>query len=173
MESLEANKKPNRKEGFSEETGTDDEVKKEESDNQKNALVVKAYRRREIVRLVSCMNATVGAESAENGLLRLKQNYQTAFKDLCLYSEVCTLLSEYSFRLSSRRFVQELFMDVDTSDLYAEPHRILKIGSNDGDKERYGNGKKASGNGHHPHLSCLTEVASEDALSPKQDILND
>jgi len=71
------------------------------------------------------MNATVGAKTAEQGLLRLKQKHPQIFTDLCLYSEVCLLLSEYSFRLFSRRFLQELFMDIDYSELYVEPYRIL------------------------------------------------
>ena len=58
---------------------------------------------------------------------RLKQKHPQIFTDLCLYSEVCLLLSEYSFRLFSRRFLQELFMDIDYSELYVEPYRILGI----------------------------------------------
>ena len=46
---------------------------------------------------------------------------------MCLYSEVCLLLSEYAFRLFSRRFLQELFMDVDFKELYFEPYEILKL----------------------------------------------
>ena len=57
----------------------------------------------------------------------MKQKSPETFTDLCLYSEVCLLLSEYSFRLFSRRFLQELFMDVDYSELYVEPYRILEI----------------------------------------------
>lgn len=43
---------------------------------------------------------------------RMKQKFPAAFQDLCLYSEVCLLLNNYSFRLTSRRFVQELFQDL-------------------------------------------------------------
>jgi hypothetical protein len=49
--------------------------------------------RREIIRLISAMNATVGAKTAEQGLLKLKQQQPDAFDDLCLYSEVCMLLT--------------------------------------------------------------------------------
>ena len=57
----------------------------------------------------------------------MKQKSPDIFTDLCLYSEVCLLLSEYSFRLFSRRFLQELFMDVDFEELYAEPMKILRL----------------------------------------------
>jgi hypothetical protein len=39
------------------------------------------------------MNATVGAKTAEQGLLKYKQLHAEAFNDLCLYSEVCLLLT--------------------------------------------------------------------------------
>ena len=57
----------------------------------------------------------------------MKQKSPDIFTDLCLYSEVCLLLSEYSFRLFSRRFLQELFMDVDFEELYKEPMKILRL----------------------------------------------
>ena len=62
-----------------------DKVKEEESigrDSNAHAAAVPAeedkavmevIRRREVIKLVSCMNATVGAKTAEQGLLRMKQ----------------------------------------------------------------------------------------------------
>lgn len=45
-------------------------------------------------------------------LLRIKEKFPYAFDDICLYSEVSHLLSHCMFRLTSRRFIQELFQDV-------------------------------------------------------------
>ena len=43
----------------------------------------------------------------------LKQKFPKCFQDMCLYSEVCYLMSRYSYRLNCRRFIQELFQDFD------------------------------------------------------------
>ncbi|QQP39539.1 Rapamycininsensitive companion of mTORlike, partial [Caligus rogercresseyi] len=49
------------------------------------------------------------------------------FNDLCLYSEVSLLLSKHTYRLTSRRFIQELFIDLRYDDLLEEPASILKM----------------------------------------------
>lgn len=43
---------------------------------------------------------------------RIKEKFSYAFDDICLYSEVSNLLAHCTFRLASRRFIQELFQDV-------------------------------------------------------------
>lgn len=43
---------------------------------------------------------------------RIKEKFPYAFDDICLYSEVSHLLAHCMFRLTSRRFIQELFQDV-------------------------------------------------------------
>lgn len=45
-------------------------------------------------------------------LFRIKEKFPYAFDDICLYSEVSYLLSHCAYRLTSRRFIQELFQDV-------------------------------------------------------------
>lgn len=42
----------------------------------------------------------------------LKQRFPHGFQDICLYSEVCLQMAAYNFRLPSRRFLQELFLDL-------------------------------------------------------------
>ena len=86
-------------------------------------------------------------------IFRLKQKHPQIFTDLCLYSEVCLLLSEYSFRLFSRRFLQELFMDIDFSELYVEPYKIL-------------------GMSHRPE-SSLQETTTEETSKATKDIGED
>jgi len=80
--------------------------------------------RREALKIISTLNATVGASKTEDLLLKMKQQSPLIFKDLCFYSEVCQLMSHFSFRLSSRRFLQELFMDVNF-EILAEDARSL------------------------------------------------
>lgn len=83
--------------------------------------------RKEVLKMIGIMNATVGVKTAEQGLLKFKQKYPNVFNDLCLYSDVCILLSRYSFRLSTRRFIQELFMDLHFEELYEEPCKLLQL----------------------------------------------
>lgn len=83
--------------------------------------------RKEVLRLVINLGSSVGVKSTEQGLLIMKQKFPAAFQDLCLYSEVCLLLRNYSFRLGSRRFVQELFQDLNFDECMKDPHIILGI----------------------------------------------
>ncbi|CAG0918553.1 unnamed protein product, partial [Notodromas monacha] len=96
----------------------------EEGDGSKEALV-----RKEILRIVGNMSSSVGLKTAERELLMLKQKYTALLKDPCLYSEVAALLGESCFRLQTRRFLQELFLDVDFTTFYIVPRLILGIGS--------------------------------------------
>lgn len=45
-------------------------------------------------------------------LMEIKQKYPESFQDICLYSEVCRNMSECSYRMSVRRFIQEIFLDL-------------------------------------------------------------
>jgi hypothetical protein len=85
---------------------------------------------------------------------RLKQKFPSAFCDLCLYSEVCQMLSKYAFRLSARRFIQELFMDLPFDELYEEPLKLLDMAESD-----------SSPGAHAAQLGRLTEIASEEMLA--------
>jgi hypothetical protein len=44
--------------------------------------------------------------------IRLKQQYPAVFQDVCLYSEVSHRMGSATYRLSARRFLQELFLDL-------------------------------------------------------------
>lgn len=68
--------------------------------------------RKEILKLVTNLSGSVAARNAEQGMLNLKQKYPEQFQDICLYSEVSIQLASYNFRLPSRRFLQELFLDL-------------------------------------------------------------
>lgn len=55
-------------------------------------------------------------------LLRIKEKFSHAFDDICLYSEVSHLLAHCTFRLTSRRFIQELFQDVQFMPVRPQTH---------------------------------------------------
>merc|ERR1711936_1308123 len=66
----------------------------------------------EVLQLVSNLNNPVKAKQSENALLKLQRKFPSLFHSLCLYCDVSVLLGEFQFRLSSRKFIQELFVDM-------------------------------------------------------------
>jgi hypothetical protein len=51
-------------------------------------------------------------------LMELKQKYPQSFQDLCLYSEVCKYMSTCNYRMAVRRFIQEIFLDLNYDQLF-------------------------------------------------------
>ncbi|CAH1957732.1 unnamed protein product [Acanthoscelides obtectus] len=58
-------------------------------------------------------------------LIRFKQKEPDTFRDICIYSEVCKIMSEGVYRLPTRRVLHELFLDVCFDELYDIPVRLL------------------------------------------------
>ncbi|XP_077980982.1 rapamycin-insensitive companion of mTOR-like [Glandiceps talaboti] len=83
--------------------------------------------KKEVLRLVVNLSSSVAMKAQEQGLLNLKERFPLAFQDICLYSEIADLLGTYTFRLSARRFVQELFQDMVFAELYMEARAILPL----------------------------------------------
>uniref|UniRef100_A0A673JGQ4 RPTOR independent companion of MTOR, complex 2 a n=1 Tax=Sinocyclocheilus rhinocerous TaxID=307959 RepID=A0A673JGQ4_9TELE len=83
--------------------------------------------RKEVLRLVINLSSSVGTKGNETGLLTIKEKFPYAFDDICLYSEVSYLLAHCMFRLASRRFIQELFQDVQFIPMYEEAESILTV----------------------------------------------
>ncbi|XP_052412366.1 rapamycin-insensitive companion of mTOR isoform X1 [Carassius gibelio] len=81
--------------------------------------------RKEVLRLVINLSSSVGTKGHETGLLTIKEKFPFTFDDICLYSEVSFLLASCMFRLASRRFIQELFQDVQFIPLYDEAEAVL------------------------------------------------
>ncbi|XP_030382024.1 rapamycin-insensitive companion of mTOR [Scaptodrosophila lebanonensis] len=67
----------------------------------------------------------VSAKQSKMSLLELKQKHPNAFQDICLYSESCKALGRSSYRMSARRFLQELFLDLNFDAFYTEPQEII------------------------------------------------
>ncbi|XP_018100001.1 rapamycin-insensitive companion of mTOR [Xenopus laevis] len=83
--------------------------------------------RKEVVRLVINLSSSVGTKGHETGLLTIKEKFPQAFDDICLYSEVSHLLAHCTFRLPSRRFIQELFQDVQFQIMHEEAEALLAV----------------------------------------------
>uniref|UniRef100_A0A1A9W1W4 Rapamycin-insensitive companion of mTOR n=1 Tax=Glossina brevipalpis TaxID=37001 RepID=A0A1A9W1W4_9MUSC len=67
----------------------------------------------------------VSAKQSKMALLELKQKHPASFQDICLYSEVCKTLGRWSYRMNARRFLQELFLDLDFESFHNEPLEII------------------------------------------------
>lgn len=65
-----------------------------------------------ILRQVQRMANPVWGKQCKMALLEIKQKHPAAYQDICLYAEVCRALSNSSYRLYARRFLQELFLDL-------------------------------------------------------------
>lgn len=78
-----------------------------------------------ILRHVQRMANPVWTKQSKIALLELRQKHPATFQDICLYSEVCKALSKNTYRLNARRFLQELFLDLDFDQFYAEPTEIM------------------------------------------------
>lgn len=83
--------------------------------------------RKEVLRLIINLSSSVGTKSHETNLLTIKEKFAFAFDDICLYSEVSHLLAHCTFRLHSRRFIQELFQDVPFVPMYEAAESILSM----------------------------------------------
>ncbi|XP_008064711.1 rapamycin-insensitive companion of mTOR isoform X2 [Carlito syrichta] len=83
--------------------------------------------RKEVLRLVINLSSSVSTKCHETGLLTIKEKYPQTFDDICLYSEVSHLLSHCTFRLPCRRFIQELFQDVQFLQMHEEAEAVLAI----------------------------------------------
>ncbi|KAL8203961.1 UNVERIFIED_CONTAM: hypothetical protein K2H54_065686 [Gekko kuhli] len=86
--------------------------------------------RKEVLRLVINLSSSVGTKGHETGLLTIKEKFPQAFDDICLYSEVSYLLAHCTFRLPSRRFIQELFQDVQFLQMHEEAEAVLATPTN-------------------------------------------
>ncbi|XP_072310238.1 LOW QUALITY PROTEIN: rapamycin-insensitive companion of mTOR-like [Eucyclogobius newberryi] len=91
----------------------------------KDTPVGKVLHRKEVLRLIINLSSSVGTKKHEANLLTIKEKFPYAFDDICLYSEVSHLLAHCTFRLPSRRFIQELFQDVPFVPMYAAAESVL------------------------------------------------
>jgi rapamycin-insensitive companion of mTOR len=60
-------------------------------------------------------------------LMELKQKYPQSFQDICLYSEICKHMSKCSYRMSVRRFIQEIFFDLNFDCFLNGVEAILEV----------------------------------------------
>lgn len=78
-----------------------------------------------ILRHVQRMANPVWSKQSKLALFKIKQKHPHFFRSICLYSDVCLALSQNTYRFSSRRFLQEIFADVDYSTFYTDAFEIV------------------------------------------------
>lgn len=78
-----------------------------------------------ILRHVQRMANPVWSKQSKLALFKIKQKHPHFFRNICLYSDVCTSLSQNTYRFSSRRFLQEIFSDIDYSAFYNEAIEVV------------------------------------------------
>ncbi|XP_065337651.1 rapamycin-insensitive companion of mTOR isoform X2 [Cloeon dipterum] len=93
---------------------------------EENAILSRCAVKNEILKHAERLSNPIWFKSSKTALLQLKQRCPQVFQDLCLYSDICSLLETSSYRLSARKSVQELFYDCSFEELYDEPTNILK-----------------------------------------------
>lgn len=79
-----------------------------------------------LVNVQRCANPVL-MKQAKLNLLELKQKHAEHFQDLCLYSEVLKAIGRNTYRQSARRFLQELFLDIEFEQLLGEMKEQLRI----------------------------------------------
>lgn len=90
----------------------------------------------QILHLVQRMANPILSKPTKMILLRLKQTNPTSFQDICLYSEICKSMGRNTYRLFARRFLQELFLDLDYDCFYNEPIEIINMKKHEKDFPR-------------------------------------
>ncbi|XP_046679270.1 rapamycin-insensitive companion of mTOR-like isoform X3 [Homalodisca vitripennis] len=95
-------------------------------DNFKSRSVI----RKEILRLADQLCNPVLTRTCKQSLLQLKQQYSDVFNDVCVYSDICAIMASASLKITSRRFLQELFLDAPFSEIYEDPLALLSVQNN-------------------------------------------
>lgn len=80
---------------------------------------------REILKLVASLGSSVGNKMNETALLVMKEKFHKMFDSTALFYAISEILSEYNFRLTARRFIQELFHDIAFVEVFEEAKTVL------------------------------------------------
>ena len=58
--------------------------------------------------------------------MRLQRRWPELFTSLCFYADVCCLLAQFQFRAGTRKFIQELFVELNFTEMYSEAVKFLQ-----------------------------------------------
>lgn len=80
-----------------------------------------------ILRNVVKMANPIMFKACRKVLMELKQKYPQSFQDICMYSEICKHMSKCSYRMAVRRFIQEIFLDLNFDSFSYGVDLILEV----------------------------------------------
>ena len=59
--------------------------------------------------------------------MRLQRLWPELFTpSICFYADVCCLLAQFQFRAGTRKFIQELFVELNFTEMYSEAVKFLQ-----------------------------------------------
>ncbi|XP_056646449.1 rapamycin-insensitive companion of mTOR [Diorhabda sublineata] len=90
----------------------------------------------EILQNVERLANPISNKYVKSHLIRYKQRDPEAFKDICVYSEVCKIISENVYRAPTRRVLHELFLDINFQCLYETSQDVLSSDSKTDDRSQ-------------------------------------
>jgi len=79
----------------------------------------------DILKHIERLGNPILMKMSKQALLQYKQKSPHLFQNICLYSEMCAMISENAYRLNPRRLLQELFIDTNFESLRKTPEHIL------------------------------------------------
>nr|UTM63730.1 Rictor [Riptortus pedestris] len=85
--------------------------------------------RSELTRMVEQLSNPILHKTCKQSLLQIKQAHGNLFRDICVFSDVCYVLSTCQVRIASRDFLNELFEN-SFDEIWSEAHAILNEANN-------------------------------------------
>lgn len=85
--------------------------------------------RSELTRMVEQLSNPILHKTCKQSLLQIKQAHGNLFRDVCVFSDVCYVLSTCQVRIASREFLNELFEN-SFDEVWCEAHAILNEANN-------------------------------------------
>ncbi|XP_065214421.1 rapamycin-insensitive companion of mTOR isoform X2 [Planococcus citri] len=93
--------------------------------NNENSLKSRSILRKEVLKLIEQLGNPILHKTCKQCLLHLKQICGDLFQDICLFSDVCSLLGSINYRIHARQLIQDLFLEAPFFELYEEPLNVL------------------------------------------------
>ncbi|XP_049865894.1 rapamycin-insensitive companion of mTOR [Pectinophora gossypiella] len=79
----------------------------------------------QVLHHVHFMANPIHLRQTRSALISLKQRHPDVFRSPCVYSDVCSLIARGTYMLCARRFLHELFLDVNFDCFASEPVAVL------------------------------------------------
>jgi rapamycin-insensitive companion of mTOR len=100
-------------------------------------------------------------------LMELRQKYPQSFQDICLYSEVCKYMGICNYRMTVRRFIQEIFLDLNYDVFNNDIDLILNVA-----RQRLADQKLLDTSKTFPSTSSSSSSTSSPQSNTNSQILN-